>query len=377
MAGARSTLWLAAAFFLAGVFFDSPSLFVPGVGLALLAGGARLWVALAARGTRVERERGPASVVEDEPYPLRIRIRRGLVPPRGELTDPLLDEPVPVQVSLGGRVSQISLPIRFERRGRRRLEPARLVVRDPLGLYAREVQSEGGGELLVLPRVEPVLAPSAGGGGAGDGDAAELGEGAGVSALDSRAIDFEVDGLRPYREGSPASRIHWPAVARTGELIERRLVAGGDQTPLVYLDTQRPDNEASLDMAVRAAASLCVHLARSEGGCTLLSPGDRRPLQIDSELRAWPVAHARLALVEAGDATPSLATTRNIGAILWVTGRGGRPPRAGRGPTAPISHLVSPSPLAGLPVRFTVAGCHGQSLSGASRRRAAPRRVAA
>jgi hypothetical protein len=130
-------------------------------------------------------------------------------------------------------------------------------------------------------------------------------------------------------------------------------------------------------MAVRAAASLCVHLARSEGGCTLLSPGDRRPLQIDSELRAWPVAHARLALVEAGDATPSLATTRNIGAILWVTGRGGRPPRAGRGPTAPISHLVSPSPLAGLPVRFTVAGCHGQSLSGASRRRAAPRRVAA
>ena len=359
MTGARSTLWLAGACLAGGLFFDSAALLVPGVGLVLVAALARTWVALAARSARVERARGPASVVEGEQYPLRIVIRRGTVPPWGEVTDPLLDEPVPVHTSLGHRTTQVSLPISFPRRGRHRLDPATLVVRDPLRMYGRSLKSEPGGELLVLPRVEPVLAPDGGGGGAGDDDAAEMGEGAGVSALDTRAIDFEVDGLRPYREGSPASRIHWKAVARTGELFER------------------PDSIEALDMAVRAAASLCVHVARDAGGCTLLCPGERRPLRIDSELRSWPIAHAALAVVEAGARGPSLMSARSVGAVVWVSARGGRPPRAARGSAAPISILVSPTPLHGYPVRFRVAGCHGQSLvSTARRRRAVPEAAA-
>src|SRR5215218_4723978 len=61
------------------------------------------------------------------------------------------------------------------------------------------------------------------------------------SASDANArrgglAQFEVDGLRPYRDGSPASRIHWPAVARTGEMVERRLVAGGDPRPMVVFE---------------------------------------------------------------------------------------------------------------------------------------------
>lgn len=375
-ASARMTLTLAAALLVAGLLFDSPSLLVPGIGLALLAGGAWAWVEVAAREARVERPRGPASVVEGEPYPLRIVVRRGTVPPRGELSDPLLAEPVPVRALLRGRVHQVSLSIDFARRGRHRLEPARLVVRDPLGLHAREVESGHGGELLVLPRVEPVTAPGDGGGGAGAEEAAELAEGAGASALETRAIDFEIDGLRPYREGSPASRIHWPAVARTGELIERRLVAGGDQSPLVVLDARGPEDDESLDAAVRAAASLCVHLARGAGGCALLLPGERRPLPIDPELRGWPVAHARLAVVEPGGGPPAVARAGHTGAVLWVSARGGRPPRAARG-SVPISYFVSPHPLPGLPVRFSVAGCHGQALAGAGRRHRAAHRAAA
>jgi len=377
VAGARSTIKLAGALVVAGLFFDSPALLVPGIALVVLVGGAWGWAALAARSAQVERPEGPPSVIEDEPYPLRILIRRGAVPPRGELTDPLLERPVPVGALARERVSQVSLSVSFPRRGRRRLEPAKLVVRDPLGLHSREVRSEDGGELLVLPRVEPVRAPGDGGGGAGEGDAAELGEGAGASALDTRAIDFEIDGLRPYREGSPASRIHWPAVARTGELLERRLAAGGDQSPLVVLDARSPEDEESLDMAVRAAGSLCVHLARTAGGCALLLPGERRPLAVDPELRSWPVAHARLAFVEAGAAAPPVARAGHTGAIVWVSARGGRPPRAARGSAAPISFLVSPHPLPGVPVRFTVAGCHGQSLAAAGRRRPAARRAAA
>jgi Protein of unknown function DUF58 len=227
---------------------------------------------------------------------------------------------------------------------------------------------------LVLPRIEQVLAPDAGGGSGAAGQAGDLGEGAGAPPFEARAIDFEIDGLRPYREGNPASRIHWPAVARTGELLERRLVAGGDQTPLIVLDSENPDDDDSLDMAVRAAASLCVHVARTTGGSALLLSGERRPLPIDAELRSWPVAHARLAVAEPNCGAPPVARSGHTGAIVWVSGRGGRAPRA-RGPAA-ISFLVSPRPLRGAPVRFTVAGCYGQPLVATSRLRPA-RRVAA
>ena len=45
--------------------------------------------------------------------------------------------------------------------------------------------------------------------------------------------------------------------------------------------------------------------------------------------------------------------------------------------SAPVSVLVSPTPLPGYPVRFRVAGCHGQSLvSTARRRRAVPEAAA-
>jgi uncharacterized protein (DUF58 family) len=378
MGGALSTLKLAVAFLLAGFLFDSVALLVPGVALALLAGGAFAWVELAARGARVKRPAGPPTVVEDEPYPFRVQIRRGAVPPRGALEDPLLDEPLPVRALIREPVTQASLSIAFPRRGRRRLEPAVLVVRDPLGLHRREVRSGDGGELLVLPRIEPVLAPGQGDGdgGAGDAEAEEPGDGAGISALEARAIEFEIDGLRPYREGSPASRIHWPAVARTGDLIERRLVDGGDRSPLVVLDAGRPESEDSLDMAVRAAGSLCVHLARAAGGCALLLPRERRPLAVDSELRAWPAAHAKLAMVEAGGGVPAVGRAGHTGAIVWVSARGGRPPHAARGPSAP-SFVVSPHPVAGLPVAFRVAGCAGQAVGARARRRARTRRAAA
>ncbi len=368
---ARSTLGLAAALLAVGLGFDAAPLLVPAIGLALLVGGAAAWTALAAQGAAVERGRGPATVVEGDQYPLRIVVRAGGVPVRGKLVDPLLDAPIGVHAGLRRRVKQLSVPVTFERRGRRVLEPSRLVVRDPLGLAARELVGEHGGELVVLPRIEPVTAPDAGGGtGAGaDGEADELGEGAGVSALEARAVDFEIDGLRAYREGSPASRIHWPVVARTGELVERRLVTGGDRSPLVALDARDPEDPESLDMAVRAAASLCVHLARAAGGCALLLGGERRPHRIDPELRGWPFAHARLAVVEPGGGAPALARAGHTGAIVWVSARGG-PPRAPRGSIA-ATHVVSPRPVPGVPVRFTVAGCHGQLL-GAARRPARP-----
>ena len=188
-------------------------------------------------------------------------------PPGGELSDPLLDRPIPV----GPRWRRgTSRDIWLERPGRMALVPARLVVRDPLGLWRRELDSGRTAELVVLPRIDPVrwLGP----GSEPRGISAGSGSNADASSRRGGLAQFEVDGLRPYREGSPASRIHWPAVARTGEMIERRLIAGGEPRPLVVFDPRGSSSRDLRERAMRAAASLCVELARS-GGCELLGRG--------------------------------------------------------------------------------------------------------
>ena len=117
----------------------------------------------------------------------------------------------------------------------------------------------------------------------------------------ARAADalaaVDLDGLVPYRPGTSAARIHWPALARGAGLIERQLRAEADSRPLVVLDPRAPADSEALDAAVRAAASLVLEHARG-GGCGLLLPGDRRPSTIEPDLVAWPSAHARLAVVE-------------------------------------------------------------------------------
>ena len=73
--------------------------------------------------------------------------------------------------------------------------------------------------------------------GGSDGGRGRFGTGSGGAGLEAPAVDLEIDGLRPYRQGSPATRIHWPSVARRGEMLELRLVAGADRMPLVALDS--------------------------------------------------------------------------------------------------------------------------------------------
>jgi uncharacterized protein (DUF58 family) len=329
--------------------------------------GAVAWVELAAQGARIERSAGPPTVVEEEPYPLGVELRSGLLPPPGgELIEPLLGWPVPV----AGRWSRrIRINVRFARRGRRKLEPGVLVIRDPLRLRVREVEGGGGEELLVLPRIEPVAAPGGDGGAAGSEGAGGLAAGLAGRRLDAATAELEIDGLRPYREGSPASRIHWPSVARSGEMLERRLVANLDSAPLVVLDASSPASEEALDCAVRAAASLALFLARA-GGCSLLLPGDRRPVDLGPDLAGWHPLHVRLAVVEESGAPPPAALAPRAGAVLWVTGADlARAPRSLARLPAAARYVVS---------EFTVAGCTGvlmQTARGARPR--TPRRARA
>lgn len=363
MTRAAAAAVLAAALVLAALLFDTPSLLVPGVGIGLLALGSALWVGLAAHGAGIRRVPGPHTVEEEHPYPLRLELQPGLVPPPGgELHDPLLAEPLRLGAASPAKVR---IDVRFERRGRRVLEPGRLSIHDPLRLAVRNTDQTGEQqELLILPRVEPVVAAAAGGAAGGGADPDGGGRAALRGRMDGSAAELDLDGLRPYRQGTPASRIHWPAVARSGEMLERRLTADGDSAPLVVLDASRPPSEESLDMAVRAAASLCVHLAR-RGGCALLLPGERRPLFVAPDLAAWPAAHARLALVEGRHARPPLARARRAGAVMWVSARADAPRDLARAAVGG-GWLVTPSAGSGR-AAFTVAGCTGRRLGRVAR----------
>jgi uncharacterized protein (DUF58 family) len=329
---------------LAASGFDEPSLYVPGLALLVLGTGSWLWVGLAAQGAGITRMPGPSTVEEELPYPVRLELSRGLVrPPGGELEEPLLGRPLRLTRRTPRR---IRVDVRFARRGRRGLEGARLTIRDPLGLASREMRSDPA-EVLVLPRIEPLGVDAAG---------VTSGLGREASRLSAHAAELELDSLRPYRDGAPASRIHWPTVARRGEMVERRLIADVDLRPLVVVDPRRPPTEEALDMALRAAASLCVHLAAS-AGCSLLLPGDRRAADIEPDLRSWPPLHARLALVEADDAAPVMGRIERAGAVFWVAAGAVGPPAGIARAAAALRFLVTPIPLPGQRPEFTVAGC--------------------
>jgi uncharacterized protein (DUF58 family) len=348
------------ALLLLALGLDAPSLSVAGAGLAVLGLGAAGWVAAASTGASLERTLPAARVQEEEPFPVRLTFEPGfVVPPGARIDDPLLGL---ASAPLRRGQRRVRLDVRFARRGRRRLGPSRVLIGDPLGLASRAVHGPPG-EVLVLPRIEPVLLTA--------GESGASGAVGGVAGLEIAAAEVELDGLRPYRAGAPASRIHWPTVARTGEMVERRFVAEAADRPLVALDARLPESEEALDAAVRAAASLARHLAE-RGGCGVLLPGERRPVELARDLLGWPSLHARLAAVTEVERSPVLERAGSTGPVFWVTARGGsalpaalaRVPGRGR-------VLVAPTAMPGRPVLFTVAGCVGQRLEGVSARRAA------
>ncbi len=307
------------ALILVALLFDAGPLFVPGVALVALAVVAPVWVLLAARSARIERHMESDRVVEEEPIEATIEVSRGHWGlPGAAVIDSLAGKPVPIhaQMSLisGGPTASVRIVASFPRRGIRRIGPPSLVVSDALEL-ARVVRVSASPpqEILVLPRTERVRwVPGAG---------EKWRRVAGATAIEPLGAT-EVDGLRPYRPGTPASRIHWPALARGAGLLERRLRADTDSRPLVVLDARQYGEDAEpehLDAAVRAAASLVLELG-GRTGCGLLLPGEHRPLEVEPDLGAWPVAHARLAMVEGGPETraPGLAPGARSAQVLYV-----------------------------------------------------------
>jgi uncharacterized protein (DUF58 family) len=326
--------------------FAVRALYVPGLAALLLATVAPLWVRLGASRARVSLRTDVTSAQEGERVRVAIAVRRGPIPfPAATLAPwPGAAEQAPPS----RRERELVVLAVPSHRGRQSIGPARLRIFDPLEMCARELRSNEH-QLLVLPRVYPL----------GTAALARLDERA-PSPLDAA---LELDSLRAYRTGSSAARIHWPTVARSGELMERGFTAETDARVLVMLDARAPESEEALDQALRVTASLCVHLAR-RGGCLLSLPDDPRPSSIEPDLRAWPALHARLALVRSGAVAACRQPRAGSRTLLYVTASADASAHPGR------CYRVGPRPLAGLDVAFTILGFAGQAIERAGARAA-------
>lgn len=155
-----------------------------------------------------------------------------------------------------GRVRTIDYTVRSSVRGRHQLGPLGVQVQDPFGLANRNAVLEGTHELVIRPTVHPLSQVRRSSAGAGaEGEQAQL-----------IALHGEDDvTIREYREGDDLRHIHWPATARTGDLMvrqedrpaQRRAVLVLDPTPGGHGGTGAA---GSFEWAVSAVASVAVHL---------------------------------------------------------------------------------------------------------------------
>src|SRR3954469_4255951 len=113
--------------------FDAEPLYVTGAALLLLGGGSAAWIASGAWGAAIHRTVAKRSVIEEEPLPVGIEATAGRLPlPPGWIDEPLL--PQPMRFRPGRTRARVRVEVTFARRGRRRLPPPALVLRDPFGL---------------------------------------------------------------------------------------------------------------------------------------------------------------------------------------------------------------------------------------------------
>ncbi len=273
------------AFGLVSFVFAARPLLVAGVALCAIGALTPLWVLASARGARARRILSVDRVTEGTVLHVTIEVHRSFAAGGwGRLE--ILDELTGRRLALGGAASplrsvrdasvQLSAPM--GRRGEYVLAPPTITARDPLDLARAESPGRDAPQvMLVLPRTEPVQWTTKGRIRRSDGEDGRIGAEALAAA--------DLDGLRPYRPGSPASRIHWLALACGRGLIERRLRADGDERPLVVLDTRtrtaahrapeepvdaavaRPPRSCS-SSRVAAAARYCCPVSRARRSST-------------------------------------------------------------------------------------------------------------
>jgi uncharacterized protein (DUF58 family) len=170
-----------------------------------------------------------------------------------------------------GDVQEVQYTVRSHTRGVHRLGPLGIKVRDPFGLTLRTAAVSGNAEIVVLPRVVPL--PHGRSMGSGMGSEGSIPHMVALHGEDDQTV-------REYRDGDDLRRIHWPATARTGDLMVRQEDRPAKRRAVVVLDTRAAGHagsgrNSSLEWCVTTAASVTAHVVDAGYAVHLLTADAR------------------------------------------------------------------------------------------------------
>jgi uncharacterized protein (DUF58 family) len=244
----------AAAAFVAGRMFGLVELYLVAACMVALVGLAIGRVLLTRLELEVGRHLNPRRVHAGQPARVELTVANHSI-----RTTPVLRLHDPVTGTQGATVllspvdpegimrSAYRLPT--DRRGLIGVGPLRVVVADPFGLAALNVEAAPRTELTVLPRVDDILPPPMAG---GDEPLAGLR----LATLAASAGD-DFAALREYVVGDDLRRVHWPTSARHGDLLVRQDEVHWQGRTTIVLDTRGHTHSVdTFEMAVSAAASV-------------------------------------------------------------------------------------------------------------------------
>ena len=211
----------------------------------------------------LERTAVPGRIQVDEQSLVTLSIENA-----GGATSPLLMAEEQLDYALGDRPrfvvprlrrgdrQEVHYQVRSHVRGRHRLGPLGVRLRDPFGLSTRVAAISGSSDVLVLPKIVPL------------GGARPPGSGVGAEGAIPHmvALHGEDDvSIRAYRDGDDLRRIHWPATAKTGDLMVRQEDRPARRRAAIVLDSRArghsgSGSSGSFEWAVTACASVAAHL---------------------------------------------------------------------------------------------------------------------
>lgn len=238
--------------------------------------------------------------------------RRASAPVWGRLE--ALDETVPLAIpSLApGAELTTDLPLPTRRRAAGAVGPVKVTSGDPFRLSQHSVAIGGSHEFFVWPRRLPVSW--------GQRGLPRALEGTVSGGLQSDPLSFA--GLRPYVMGDDVRLIHWPTVARSGDLVVRRTPDLSPSRLDVYLEARSDRWDAArFEHGVSIAASLLESADLSGIPWGLMFGGERfdgsgrGPGDLSRVLNSLAAVRTR------SDATPLDVTALRDATVLLISGR--------------------------------------------------------
>ena len=253
--GSGIVLWIAAR------LMGSPDLHMVAVGVFILPLLAALFVQWNRLRLDVRRELSAGRVFPDTPVTVTLTVENH---GPGTLPFLLLEDALPPALARPARVVVGGVPPRNDQvvsyrivprdRGQYALGPTSMWITDPFGLARIRTESAAPGRLVVYPRVEgaPAAEMALRGTGRGDSKAREL---------HRSAAEFYT--MREYVLGDDLRRIHWPSVARTGQLMIRQDEATRRSAATLFLDNRAVTLGSAGSPGLERAVSIAASIGRS------------------------------------------------------------------------------------------------------------------